>query len=1598
MALEVLESRTLPSVAQPDYILYKPAGSLEPLQSSAPFGFFPNQVRHAYGVDLISLGVSGIAGDGTGQTIAIVDAYDDPNIKSDLAAFDQAFGLPAPPSFKVVGQDGSSKLPGQDPNKGSGDTWEVEESLDVEWAHSIAPGASLILVEANDPSNNLYIAEATAASLPGVVAVSNSWGASEDPSELGFDSTFTTPAGHPGVTFLASTGDFGEPGGYPAFSPNVVSVGGTSLFLNPDNSYSSETGWGGSGGGISQFEAQPAYQQGVVTQSTTNRTTPDVSFLADPNTGVAIYDSFDFGTSTPWVQVGGTSLACPCWAALVSIADQGRALEGRPPLDGVKDTLPTLYQLGSLDFHDILQGNNGFLAGVGYDLVTGLGSPIANELVPDLIGQGSVINGQVYFDVNGNGIRDPGEPGLAGWTVYIDVNGTGSFQPNDPSTISDAGGYYTFRGLEPGTYTLGEIVPSGWTQITSNPQVTVALAQIGRGVNFGNSPVGRITGQVFQDFNGNGIQESGDSGLAGWTLELEDSSGTVLETGTTDNNGNFFFGVSAGTYTVVELPPSGWLQTTPNPNAIVVPSGGGQFTGVNFGEFKDAVVSGEVFNDPSASGVLNSGDAGLAGWTVQLVDALNNVVDTQTDSTGHYSFANVGPGTYSVQEVTQTGWTQTSANPPSFTPQSGQTFDNLNFGNFQLITISGQVFDDLNADGQQESGEGGLTGWTVQLEDTNGNVLASTSTDSNGDYSFSNLPAGSYLVREVVLSGWAQTTANPPAISVQSGQNASSVNFGNAQQATISGQVFNDQNGNGTQDSGDSGLASWTVQLLDKSGTVLTSTTTDGNGDFSFAGLSPGSYTVREVTQTGFAETTNNSIAVTAQSGQNITGIAFGNFELISISGQAFNDLNDDGLLESGEPGVPGWTIELIDANTSKLLTSQTTDSGGNFAFPNLGPGNYRIREVAQVGWAQSSTNPSDVSAQSGGNVSNVDFGDFQTANIVGSVFEDVHGSGTRLPEDGPLSGWTIQLVSEPAGTVVASTSTDATGAYAFSNVAPGSYMLNEIVPSGWVQTAGPGLVTIVDATTKENGLDFGNFRTVTIGGQAFVDNNGDGIMDGADAPLPGIMVALVRTSGTVVQTQTTNANGAFTFTGVGPGEFQVREQLGAGQPWVQTTPNPATITTTSGAQVSGLLFGNFKTITISGSVLLDPVGSGVLSSADPGLAGFTVQLIQAGVVQGSQITNSAGAYSFLGVGPGQYSLREIVPTGWQQTSANPPNVTAASGVNVAGENFGNFHPFSVSGRVFNDLNGTGSENAGDPGLAGFTVGLYRDKVGNGLLNLSVDPLVASTITAGDGSYSFANLGPGIYIIHEAKPAGVHITTPPFANGDFVVSGAGGIVQTGLDFGNLSDPSRSFVYQAYLDLLHRHVDPVGMAFWSSQLQQGASRQQVVHAIEQSYEYRADEVNAIYVSLLGRQADPVGLSANISLLINLSNIPGTGDPLLQIEANIEGSDEYFAKHGGSIGGFLTALYHDNLGRTADAGGAAFFGGQLARGVSRTLVAKEILFSQESEQDLVNGLYVRFLHRQADAGGLAGFVAALQHGAHVDDIITALMASGEYFAKL
>ena len=316
-------------------------------------GYGPAQIAHAYGFDLVSTN-----GDGRGQTIAIIVGFGSPTLQQDLNAFCSQYAL-ALANVTIV-------YPSGKPRK-SDAGWASETSLDVEWAHAMAPGASLVVVVSPDDSiNNLMASVNYALTNVKASVVSMSWGTREFYGDAMYDSSFNSSS----MAFVAAAGDNGAEVDWPACSPYVLGVGGTTLKCSTNGMIISEAGWRGSGGGVSKTEYLPAFQAGWNVNS--GRGVPDVSYVADPYTGVEVY--YNGG----WQVLGGTSVGVPQWAAL---------LARRASLGGTVNASfsAALYGNASasyaMNLRDIIVGNNGYPCTSRYDLVTGLGSPVANQIV-----------------------------------------------------------------------------------------------------------------------------------------------------------------------------------------------------------------------------------------------------------------------------------------------------------------------------------------------------------------------------------------------------------------------------------------------------------------------------------------------------------------------------------------------------------------------------------------------------------------------------------------------------------------------------------------------------------------------------------------------------------------------------------------------------------------------------------------------------------------------------------------------------------------------------------------------------------------------------------------------------------------------------------------------------------------------------------------------------------------------------------------------------------------------------------------------------------------------------------------------------------------
>jgi subtilase family serine protease len=338
------------------------ASGLSATAAATPSGYGPTDIQSAYNL------ASAAASSGSGQTVAIVDAMDDPNAESDLATYRSQYGLPACTSdsgcFTKVDQSGGTSYPTAD----SG--WAGEISLDLDMVSATCPNCNILLVEANSASmDDLGTAVNEAVSL-GAAFVSNSYGGSESSSDSGYDSSYFN---HPGVAITASAGDAGYGVEYPAASPYVTAVGGTSLSADSSSRGWTESVWGtsagssGTGSGCSQYSTKPSWQTDT---GCSGRTVADVSAVADPATGVAVYDTYG---ASGWNVYGGTSASSPIIASVYALA-------GTPG----SSTTPAsdAYAADSSSLNDVTSGTNGSCggsylctAGTGYDGPTGLGTP-----------------------------------------------------------------------------------------------------------------------------------------------------------------------------------------------------------------------------------------------------------------------------------------------------------------------------------------------------------------------------------------------------------------------------------------------------------------------------------------------------------------------------------------------------------------------------------------------------------------------------------------------------------------------------------------------------------------------------------------------------------------------------------------------------------------------------------------------------------------------------------------------------------------------------------------------------------------------------------------------------------------------------------------------------------------------------------------------------------------------------------------------------------------------------------------------------------------------------------------------------------------------
>lgn len=722
---------------------------------------------------------------------------------------------------------------------------------------------------------------------------------------------------------------------------------------------------------------------------------------------------------------------------------------------------------------------------------------------------------QVFRDANNNGRRDPDEVGINGITIelYSEGQTPGVDQPLG-TDVTKQGGYYTFHNVPAGRYfvyvpkptaecstvssqtftdddgknnrnrgsqnSAGQPIKSVVMTLDANDAVTDDGDIAGGNLTFDIGLVcvryAQLGDKVFEDRNANGLQDLGEPGIGGATVQLLDSTGNVLKTVTTDDSGLYQFAdlIPCVAYRVKVTLPNGYTFTSKTGNlndsnnsdvdpvtgvtdeVILCP--GETNNNVDAGGYRPVRIGNFVWRDLNANGVYDDGapeSVGVANVTVRLYSAATDTLlaTTSTDANGVYLFQNLQPGNYYVifdlstlpaglmpttanvagddsldsdaneatgrtantgliasggedltvdmglkaaptatptntpipptntptptptatTSSTPTTATPTATNTPS-TPTATPTNTPTPTGTTQTFTLGDKVFEDLNHNGLQDEGEPGIAGVTVTLQGPNAVVVAVT--NGSGFYQFTNLQAGvPYTVtftrpngyQATIRSGAANDPLNSdgdPATGIVAGivltQNNANIDSGFWRPASLGDFVWEDRNGNGTQDQGEPGIVGATVRLLNSAGAFISSTTTNGSGFYQFANLPKGDYVLEFIAPTGYVATvklneagkdaadsdadrnTGRTGVVTLNAGEDDPSNDAGFYRPASLGDRVWDDRNKNGVQDLGEPGISGAKVTLYDAEGNEIA-STLTDSSGLYQFGNLPPGRYTI-------------------------------------------------------------------------------------------------------------------------------------------------------------------------------------------------------------------------------------------------------------------------------------------------------------------------------------------------------------------------------------------------------------------------------------------------------------------------------------------------------------------------------------------------------------------------------------------------------------------------------------------------------------------------------
>jgi uncharacterized repeat protein (TIGR01451 family) len=606
-----------------------------------------------------------------------------------------------------------------------------------------------------------------------------------------------------------------------------------------------------------------------------------------------------------------------------------------------------------------------------------------------------------------------GDKGLNDWTIKLFKDGvTAAIDTTVTKTVGGQPGHWAFYNLPHGDYYVEEVIPvgSGWVQ-KHGPSYpgggsTVHMDRTSNecGYNFKNKLEvidNEISGHKFADVDDDSLAETGEPGLAGWTIELYRSGTTdAVDSTVTSGGGHWaFYDVAPGVYSVKEVLKSGWEQNRA-PTGTFTMDHDTPRTGLDFWNFKPGTVDVYKFNDINGDTLENGLDDGrVQEFTLTGPDG---PATASTNADGNLSFTNLKPGDYELSEAAPTdGYESTGRLPVEFTLELGGSYSII-IGNTDYASVSVFKFNDRDGDGGWDEApleEGLIRSFTLEGPAGPSSETTTAATDSSGNLKFEHLKPGTYTLTESALSGWFAGSTWPVTFTLVGGE-AYSIDVPNTEFAKVDVFKFNDLDGDGNWDD-EPGLAR-EFRLEGPAGpsSAVVTGTTDADGNLSFTGLKPGSYTLDEETVVGWYQSTSAVPAEFDLTGGETKAFQVGNTQYGDLNGIKFNDLNGNGA-NNGEPMLADWRIVLYKlADQRETFTTRgisiaavettptaplgyyrfadtLTLSDGSYSFGNLTPGTYFLAEEPQSGWIRTVSPLEPIIVQSGSSIHGLDFGNW---------------------------------------------------------------------------------------------------------------------------------------------------------------------------------------------------------------------------------------------------------------------------------------------------------------------------------------------------------------------------------------------------------------------------------------------------------------------------------------------------------------------------------------------------------------------------------------------------------------------------------------------